>query len=121
MAPAHNVEKVPTVVVCGFLPVWKVRRGQVKLANIQSAIKEIRRSERRRRINQVHRTKTRTYIKRTRELMESGQLDEAEVMARQAMSALDRAAQKGIIHKNNAARSKARLMRHLNQARQQSA
>jgi len=53
--------------------------------------------------------------------MESGQLDEAEVMARQAMSALDRAAQKGIIHKNNAARSKARLMRHLNQARQQSA
>ena len=91
------------------------------MANIQSAIKEIRRSERRRKINQVHRTKARTYVKRTRALVAAGQFDEAEVAAREAMSALDRAAQKGIIHKNNAARRKARLMRHLNQARQQSA
>ncbi len=33
-----------------------------------------------------------------------------------AVSALDKAAEKGIIHKNNAARRKARLMRHFNQA-----
>jgi len=91
------------------------------LANTQSAIKEIRRSERRRRINQVHRTKARTYVKRTRALLASGQLDEAEVVAQKALSALDRAAQKGIIHKNNAARRKSRLMRQLNQAKQQSA
>lgn len=91
------------------------------MANTQSAIKEIRRSERRRRINQVHRTKARTYVKRTRALLASGQLDEAEVVAQKALSALDRAAQKGIIHKNNAARRKSRLMRQLNQAKQQSA
>jgi small subunit ribosomal protein S20 len=42
-------------------------------------------------------------------------------MARQAASALDKAAQKGIIHKNRAARSKSRLMKQLQQAKQQAA
>jgi small subunit ribosomal protein S20 len=42
-------------------------------------------------------------------------------MAHQAVSALDRAAQQGIIHKNNAARRKSRLMQRLNQAKQQAA
>jgi small subunit ribosomal protein S20 len=46
-------------------------------------------------------------------------LDEAEVTARQAIIALDRAAEKGVIHRNNAARRKSRLMRNLNKARQQ--
>jgi small subunit ribosomal protein S20 len=40
-------------------------------------------------------------------------------MAMRAVSALDRAAQKGVIHKNNAARRKSRLLRYLNQAKQQ--
>jgi small subunit ribosomal protein S20 len=87
------------------------------LANTQSAIKEIRRSERRRNINQVHRSRARTYIKRTRRLLAAGQLEEAEVTARQAASALDRAAQKGVIHRNNAARRKSRLLKQLNQAK----
>jgi small subunit ribosomal protein S20 len=89
------------------------------LANTQSAIKRIRSSERKRKINQVHRSKARTYVRRTRRLIAAGQLDEAEVMALQATSALDKAAQKGVIHKNNAARRKSRLMRQLNQAKQQ--
>ena len=88
------------------------------MANTESAIKEIRRSARRRRINQVHRSKARTYVKRTRRLIESGRLEEAEVVAFQAVQALDKAAQKGVIHKNNAARRKSRLMRQLNQAKQ---
>lgn len=91
------------------------------MANTKSAIKRIRSSERRRKINQVHRSRARTYVKRTRSLIAAGQLDEAEVMARQAVSALDKAAQRGIIHKNNAARRKSRLMQHLNQARRQAA
>ena len=89
------------------------------MANTKSAIKRIRSSERRRRINQVHRSKARTYVKRTRSLIEAGQLEEAETMAMHAVSALDRAAQKGVIHKNNAARRKSRLLRYLNQAKQQ--
>lgn len=91
------------------------------MANTQSAIKRIRSSERKRRINQVHRSRARTYVKRARWLITSGNLEEAEAMAYQAASALDKAAQKGIIHKNKAARSKSRLMKQLNQAKQQAA
>jgi small subunit ribosomal protein S20 len=91
------------------------------LANTKSAIKRIRNSERRRKINQVHRSRARTYIKKTRRLIQAGQLEHAEAMAQQAVSALDKAAQKGIIHKNNAARRKARLMKQLKQAQSQAA
>ena len=91
------------------------------MANTQSAIKRIRSSERKRTINQVHRSRARTFVKSTRRLIEAGQLKEAEAMAHEAVSALDKAAQKGIIHKNTAARSKSRLMRQLNQAKQQAA
>jgi small subunit ribosomal protein S20 len=88
------------------------------LANTQSAIKRIRSSERRRKINQVHRSKARTYVKKTRTLIAAGRLEEAEVAAHEAMSALDKAAQKGIVHRNNAARRKSRLMKRLNEAKQ---
>lgn len=87
------------------------------MANTKSAIKNIRKSERKRKINQVYRTRARTYIRRTRSLIDAGQLEEAEAMAREAASALDRAARKGVIHKNNAARRKSRLMQHLNKAK----
>jgi len=95
------------------------RKGVGALANTKSAIKNIRRSERRRRINQVYRSRARTYIKKTRKLIEEGRLDEAEMMVRKAVSALDKAAQKGVIHKNNAARRKSRLMQRLNKAKAQ--
>jgi small subunit ribosomal protein S20 len=96
-------------------------KGVKKLANTKSAIKRIRSSERKRRINQVHRSRARTYVKNTRRLIASGELQDAEVMAQRALSALDRAAQKGIIHRNNAARRKSRLLRALNQAKQETA
>jgi small subunit ribosomal protein S20 len=89
------------------------------LANTKSAIKRIRSSERRKMINQIHRSRARTYVKRTRTLIAAGRLEEAEMMALQATSALDKAAQKGIIHKNNAARRKSRLMKRLSQAKQE--
>jgi len=47
--------------------------------------------------------------------MDRGRVEEAREAVRQAASALDKAAEKGIIHKNNAARRKSRLMRQLNQ------
>jgi len=91
------------------------------LANTRSAIKQMRRAERRRKINQVHRSRARTLVKKTRRLIAEGRLAEAEALSREALSALDRAAQKGVIHKNNAARRKSRLMKHLNQAQEQAA
>jgi len=91
------------------------------LANTQSAIKRIRTTERKRKINQVHRSRARTYVKKTRSLIAAGKIQEAEAAAQQAASALDKAAQKGVIHENTAARGKSRLMRQLNQAKQQTA
>jgi len=46
-------------------------------------------------------------------------LEEAQATAHQAISTLDRAAVKGILHPNNAARRKSRLMRQLNLALRQ--
>jgi small subunit ribosomal protein S20 len=91
------------------------------LANTKSAIKRIRSSERKRKINQVYRSRARTFVRKTRAMIVAGDLAEAEVMAQRAASALDKAAQRGVIHENNAARRKSRLMRQLNQAKQETA
>jgi len=85
------------------------------LANTKSAIKRLRSAERRRVRNRLHRGRARTTVKKARRLMDEGRLEEAREAVRVAVSALDNAAQKGVIHKNNAARCKSRLMRHLNQ------
>ena len=51
-------------------------------------------------------------------LIAAGQIEEAEAAALEAVSSLDKAAQKGIIHKNKAARSKSRLLKRLSQAKE---
>jgi small subunit ribosomal protein S20 len=87
------------------------------VANIKSAIKEIRASERRRKVNQLHRSRARTQVKQARILIEDGELTEAQAMLSQAASALDKAAKKGALHPNTAARRKSRLMKALNRAK----
>jgi small subunit ribosomal protein S20 len=69
--------------------------------------------------NRYYKTTARTYVKQARALIDAGQLDEAEVAVKSATRALDVAAGKGIIHKNNASRRKSRLMLHLNKAKAQ--
>jgi small subunit ribosomal protein S20 len=86
------------------------------LANLRSSIKRIRSSRRKAAYNQITRSTARTYVKRARRLIEAGDLEEAQAVVHQAIRSLDRAAQKGVIHRNNAARRKSRLMKLLNQA-----
>jgi len=86
------------------------------LANTKSAMKRIRSSERKRQRNLQFRARARTLTKRTWRLIEAERLEEAQTMAELAIKALDKASVKGIIHKNNAARRKSRLMKRLNQA-----
>jgi small subunit ribosomal protein S20 len=86
------------------------------LANIRSAIKRIRSSARKRERNRVFRSRSRTLINKTRRLIAEGKIEEAREEAQLAIVALDKAAQKGIIHKNKAARTKSRLMKRLNQS-----
>ena len=83
------------------------------MANIQSAIKRNRQNAKRRAHNRVFRGRARTFVKDANTVLESGDLEQARDAARKAASALDKAAAKGIIHKNNAARRKGAVMRKL--------
>ena len=91
------------------------------MAKLRSAIKRIRSNERKRQHNQIHRSRARSLVKRSRRLIDTGKLGEAEISVQQAISALDKAAQKGVLPKNNAARRKSRLMRQLNAAHHEEA
>jgi small subunit ribosomal protein S20 len=86
------------------------------LANLKSSLKRVRRSRRREVINRVPRSAARTFVKKARRLIDEGNLEEAQQVVNRAAKALDRAAQKGVIHRNNAARRKSRLMKMLNRA-----
>jgi small subunit ribosomal protein S20 len=88
------------------------------LPNTKSAAKNLRKSKRRKARNQVITGRARTAIKKARKLIEAGQVEEAKEAIRIAQSNLDKAAQKGIIHKKNAARRKARLNQMLNKSLQ---
>ena len=86
------------------------------MPNTTSAMRHLRVSQKRRLRNRLIRSRANTFVKKARRLIEAGQLDEARTMAVQATSALDKAAEKGVIHRNTAARKKSRLMKQLNQA-----
>lgn len=85
------------------------------MANIKSAEKRIRQNLKRRDRNRVVRGGTRTAIKKARMLIDAGDASAAGAV-QDALNALDRSVSKGIIHKNNAARRKSRLMQALNRA-----
>ena len=87
------------------------------MANIQSAKKRIRQIEKRTAHNNVYRSSARTYVRKTKALIEAGKLDEAEEQAKKAYSILDKAARKKILHPRNAARRKGRLAAQLAAAR----
>jgi small subunit ribosomal protein S20 len=94
---------------------------EIKLANIKSAIKRNKQNEKKRLRNRVYRGSTRRYIAKARTAIESGELDTAESRVKEAIKALDKAAQKGVLHKNNAARRKGRLMKQLSALKQEKA
>jgi small subunit ribosomal protein S20 len=81
------------------------------LANISSQIKRNRQNEKRRLRNRNFRGAARTAVKDALSSMSGGQDSAATVLA--AISALDKAAQKGAIHHRNAARRKGRLLKRL--------
>lgn len=78
--------------------------------------KEARNSENRQMRNRAVRSRAKTFITRAEKLVFTGEMESAQAAVAESISALDRAAEKGIIHPNNAARRKSRLMKKLNQA-----
>ena len=76
----------------------------------------MRKAERRRQRNKAYRSLCKTNITKAEKLTFSGELEEAQKAVVTAISSLDKAAEKGIIHPNNAARRKSRLMKKLNES-----
>lgn len=85
------------------------------MANIKSAEKRNRQSQKRAASNRVYRSAARTAIKKARAAIAAGDPNALELV-RGAEGALNRAATKGVIHKNNASRRTSRLMQELNKA-----
>jgi small subunit ribosomal protein S20 len=85
------------------------------LANIKSQIKRNKQNEKRRLRNRYFVGRARSFVKKARHENVAGDKEQAIQATRKAISALDKAAEKGVIHKNNAARRKSRLMKHLNE------
>jgi small subunit ribosomal protein S20 len=85
------------------------------MANTKSAIKREKIAEKRHARNVAVKSATRTFVKKARTAIATSPAEaQADIIA--AVSALDRAAKKGVIHKNNASRRKSRLMKALNTA-----
>ncbi len=87
------------------------------MPNTRSARKQVRVTQRRRLKNKSIQSLCKTNITKAERLIFSGELESAQKAAVVAISSLDRAAEKGVIHPNNAARRKSRLMKRLNEAR----
>ena len=79
------------------------------MANIHSAKKRIRNTERRTAINRDRRSRIRTSIKNVEESIASGNKDAAQAALKAAQPEIMRGASKGVVHKNTAARKISRL------------
>ena len=79
------------------------------MANIKSQIKRIKTNEIARQRNKATKSALRTSIRRFREAAETGDTAKATELARAATRALDKAASKGVIHKNQAANRKSAI------------
>ena len=82
----------------------------------KSAQKQVRVAERRQMRNKSIRSQCKTNITKAEKLIFSGDLDSAQKAVGVAIRSLDKAAEKGILHPNNVARRKSRLMNKLNEA-----
>lgn len=83
------------------------------MANSPQARKRARQAETRRRHNAGMRSFTRTVIKKVLSAIETGNHEEAQAAYNAAVPVIDRMADKGLLHKNKAARHKSRLNAHV--------
>jgi len=84
------------------------------MANIKSAIKRVEVNQKKRANNVSQLSAMRTEIKRVEKFVEANDVENAKSAFQSANKQIDKAAQKGIIHKNAANRQKSRLARKIN-------
>jgi small subunit ribosomal protein S20 len=85
------------------------------MPNHKSAEKRMRQNEKRKQINRSNRTRVRGAIKKLRGALESGDAKELQTLLPATVSTIDKAVQKGVLHKNTAGRYKSRLTANANQ------
>ena len=88
------------------------------MPNLKSSEKRMRQNEKRRAHNRAIRSRVRTAVDKANALIEEGDQEAAQDAVREAVSQLDRAVKKGILHRNNADRRKSRLMKYLNNVKE---
>jgi small subunit ribosomal protein S20 len=86
------------------------------MPNHKSAEKRVRQNEKRRVINRSNRTALRTSIKKLRAALGGNNQTAAGELLPETISKIDKAVQKGVLHRNAAARYKSRLTTHVNRA-----
>lgn len=104
---------------CGFpqSAVYKIFTEGVKgLANIKSSIKRIRLTKERTLRNRIVKSTVKTFVKKFEESIAAGKIDEAKKLYPRVSHVIDKAAAKGVLHRNTAARKKSKLALKLNRA-----
>lgn len=84
------------------------------MPNLKSAIKRVKTNEKRRVRNAAVKSVLRTAVKNFEATVEAGNAEEAKTAFAEATKRIDKAASKGVIHKNTAARQKSKLAKKLN-------
>jgi small subunit ribosomal protein S20 len=84
------------------------------MPNHKSSEKRVRQNEKRRNINRSNRSRVRTQIKRLRAAFTAGDKSLSQELLSPTVSTIDKAVNKGLLHKNTAARYKSRLTAHVN-------
>lgn len=84
------------------------------MPNHKSAEKRVRQNEKRREVNRNNISRLRTQIKKLRAALASGDQQQSKELLQPTISLIDKSVNKGVIHKNTAARYKSRLTGHVN-------
>ena len=79
------------------------------MANIKSQIKRIKQNEKRHQRNKAVKSGLKTAVRKFREAADAGEKDQAITLGQDATRKLDKAASKGVIHKNQAANRKSAI------------
>lgn len=87
------------------------------MANIKSAKKRIRVTQKKTLVNKMRKSNLKSAIKRFETMLEEGNIDQAEGQLREVQKKLYKTASKGVIHRNAAARKLSRLTRRFNNAK----
>jgi small subunit ribosomal protein S20 len=91
----------------------KSDEGRIRVANIKSQIKRNKTNEKAHQRNKAVKSELRTHVRKFREAVEAGNVEEATGALRVASRKLDKAVAKGVIHKNQAANRKSAIAKRL--------